>query len=61
MPDKNVIKGKIKHAEGEVQKALGDMTDNPKLQAEGIANKIAGAAQETIGHLKDAARSATQR
>ena len=59
MPDKDVLKGKIKHAEGHVQTAVGDLTDNPKLQAKGTFNKIAGKAQETVGHLKDAVQSAT--
>ena len=60
MPDKDVIKGQLKHAEGHVQKAMGDLTDNPKLQAEGTVNKMAGKAQEAAGHLKDAVRSATK-
>ena len=60
MPDKDVIKGQLKNAEGHVQKAVGDLTDNPKLQAEGTVNKLAGSAQETVGHLKDAARSANK-
>ena len=58
MPDKDVIKGKMKHAEGHVQKAVGELTDDPKQKAEGQAKKVAGKAQETIGHLKDAAKSA---
>jgi uncharacterized protein YjbJ (UPF0337 family) len=60
MPSKDTIKGQLLRAEGHVQKAIGDLTDNPKLQAEGTANKIAGKAQETAGHLKDAVRSATK-
>lgn len=60
MPDKDVVKGQLKHAEGHVQKAAGDLTDNPKLKAEGEAKKLAGSAQETVGHLKDAVRSANK-
>ena len=60
MPDKDVIKGQLKNAEGHVQKAVGDLTDNPKLRAKGTVNKLAGSAQETVGHLKDAARAANK-
>ena len=58
MPDKNVIEGKMKHAEGHLEEALGDLIDDPKLKAEGISKKRIGKEQETVGHLKDAARSA---
>ena len=59
MPDNDVIEGMIKHAEGHVQSVIGDLTDNPKLQAKGTVNRIAGKAQERVGHLKDAAKAAT--
>ena len=60
MPDKNVIKGQLKRAEGQIQKAVGDLTDNPKLKAKGTVNKLSGSVQESVGHLKDAARSANK-
>ena len=59
MPDKNVIDGKIKQAEGVVQETVGELTHNDKLKAQGLANKAAGKAQETVGHLRDAVQSAT--
>ena len=59
MTDKNVIDGKLKHAEGVVQEKIGDLTNNPNEQAKGQEKKVAGKAQETIGHVKDAVRSAT--
>jgi uncharacterized protein YjbJ (UPF0337 family) len=59
MPDKDVIEGQIKHAEGRVQKAYGDLTDDPKQKAKGEIKKKEGKVQETVGHLKEAVRSAT--
>lgn len=59
MTDKNVIDGKLKHAEGVVQEKIGELTNNPKEQAKGQAKKVAGKAQETVGHVKDAVHSAS--
>jgi uncharacterized protein YjbJ (UPF0337 family) len=59
MPDKDVIKGQIKHVEGHVEEAIGDLTDDPKRKAQGQAKMREGKRQETAGHLKDAIRSAT--
>ena len=59
MPDKNVIEGKLKHAEGHAQEAFGDLTDDPNQKAAGKIKKSEGKVQETVGHIKDAARSAT--
>jgi uncharacterized protein YjbJ (UPF0337 family) len=61
MPDKDVIKGQIKHAEGHVQKAYGDLTDDPAQKTKGDVKKAQGKAEDAVGHLKDAARSATHR
>ena len=58
MPDKNVIDGFIKNAEGRLEEAVGALTNNPEQKAEGQAKQVAGKAQETVGHLKDAAKSA---
>ncbi|HEY3330210.1 MAG TPA: CsbD family protein [Capsulimonadaceae bacterium] len=59
MPDKDVIKGKAKHAEGHMQAAFGDMTNNPDQKAKGQVKKVQGKAQEATGHLKDAFRAAS--
>lgn len=39
---------------GEVKEALGNATDNPKLQAEGKSDKLKGTVQETVGNVKEA-------
>ena len=59
MPDKNVVNGKLKNAEGRAQEAFGALTENPDDKAEGQAKQVVGKAQETVGHLKDAVKSAS--
>jgi uncharacterized protein YjbJ (UPF0337 family) len=44
--------GKFHEAKGKVREMAGKITDNPKLQAKGIAEKIAGNVQEKIGQIK---------
>lgn len=55
-----IIKGKLNEAKGAVKKAVGKATDDPALELEGRADKAKGKAQQTVGHLKEAARSATR-
>jgi len=44
--------GKFHAAKGKVKEVAGKLTDNPKLKAKGIAEKIAGRVQEKIGQVK---------
>jgi uncharacterized protein YjbJ (UPF0337 family) len=46
---------------GSVKEAIGKVTGDAKLQAEGKADKAAGAAQNTVGGAKDAVRDATRK
>jgi len=46
---KDKVKGTFHEAKGKVKELVGEITDNPKLEAEGKAEKIAGKAQEKIG------------
>jgi uncharacterized protein YjbJ (UPF0337 family) len=39
-------------AKGKVKEMAGKITDNPKLEAEGKVEKIAGKAQEKVGQVK---------
>lgn len=39
---------------GEVKETIGEVTNDPKLQAEGKADKLKGAAQEKVGEVKEA-------
>lgn len=38
---------------GEVKEAVGNKTDDPKLQAEGKLDQLKGAAQEKIADVKE--------
>ncbi|MEN6318189.1 MAG: CsbD family protein [Syntrophaceae bacterium] len=37
---------------GKLKEIAGELTDNPKLEAEGTGEKIAGKVQEKIGQVK---------
>jgi len=37
---------------GKLKEVAGKLSDNPKLEAEGIGEKIAGEVQEKIGQVK---------
>jgi uncharacterized protein YjbJ (UPF0337 family) len=49
---KDKVKGTLHEAKGKVKEMAGKITDNPKLEAKGIAEKIAGKAQGKIGKVK---------
>jgi len=44
--------GMLHKAKGKVKEVAGELSDNPKLEAEGTAEKIAGKVQEKIGQVK---------
>jgi uncharacterized protein YjbJ (UPF0337 family) len=46
------VKGTFHKAKGEAKEMAGKITDNPKLEAEGKAEKIAGKVQEKVGQVK---------
>jgi uncharacterized protein YjbJ (UPF0337 family) len=58
MPDEDVIKGRLKQAEGKAQDAWGDLTDDADDDAAGKEKQVAGKVQETWGRAKDAIRDA---
>jgi uncharacterized protein YjbJ (UPF0337 family) len=49
---KDQVEGKFHEAKGKVKEMAGQITDNPKLEAEGTGEKIAGKVQEKIGEVK---------
>lgn len=51
MLNKNERDGKIEQVKGRVQQAVGDLTDNPKLKAEGKLHVAAGKVQEVVGNI----------
>jgi uncharacterized protein YjbJ (UPF0337 family) len=46
------MEGTFHQVKGKVKEVAGELSDNPKLEAEGSAEKIAGKVQEKIGQVK---------
>jgi uncharacterized protein YjbJ (UPF0337 family) len=44
--------GKFHQMKGKIKEVAGDLTDNPKLEAEGTVEKLSGQAQEKMGEVK---------
>jgi len=51
---KDEVKGKLQEAEGKVQKAWGDLTDQPNEVEEGQEKELAGEFRQGVGKVKDA-------
>ena len=49
---KDKAEGKFHQMKGKIKEVAGDLTDNPKLEAAGVGEKIAGLAQEKMGQVK---------
>ena len=49
---KDKVKGTLHEAKGKAKEMAGEITDNPKLEAEGKAENIAGKVQVKIGQVK---------
>ena len=56
--DKDRIEGAGHQAKGAIKEAIGKVTGDKKTEAEGVAEKAAGKAQNAVGGLKDSARDA---
>ena len=54
------IKGATQKGVGAIKETIGKATGNEKLQAEGIADKVAGSAKEAVGKAKDAVHKVTK-
>ncbi|WP_038463211.1 CsbD family protein [Arthrobacter sp. PAMC 25486] len=50
------ISNKAQEATGKAKEALGDVTNNEKLQAEGVEDQAAAKAKQAGEHVKDAAK-----
>ena len=59
--DKDRVIGAAKEAKGAVKIAVGKVTGDAKLQADGKADKAEGKVQNAMGGLKDAARDALKK
>ena len=49
---KDKLAGAVHQEKGKLKEWAGKVTDNPKLQAEGVAEKVLGKAQKRSGTLK---------
>ena len=49
---KDKVEGTFHQAKGKIKEVAGEITDNPKLEIRGKAEKIAGHLQEKAGNAK---------
>ncbi|WAJ29628.1 CsbD family protein [Antarcticirhabdus aurantiaca] len=56
--DKDRIEGARKQVVGSVKEAVGKLTGNERVEAEGAAEKTAGKVQDKVGESKDSLRDA---
>jgi uncharacterized protein YjbJ (UPF0337 family) len=56
--DEDRVKGIGKQVSGSIKEAVGKVTGDTKVEAEGVAEKTAGKAQNTVGRAKDKVRDA---
>ena len=49
---KDQAEGKFHEAKGKLKEVAGKLGDNPKLEAQGTGEKIAGKIQEKIGQVE---------
>ena len=49
---KDQAEGKFHKVKGKLMEIAGELSDNPKLEAEGTGEKVAGIVQEKIGQVK---------
>ena len=48
----NGIAGKVHEVKGKIKEKVGQLTNDPDLEAEGIGEKIGGKIQKKIGQVK---------
>lgn len=54
--NKNTVDGTLKQVKGSVKEALGKVTGNDRLEAEGATEKVEGKVQEGAGKAQQAAK-----
>ena len=58
---KDEVEGSAKQARGSVKDAVGKVTGDDKLRADGAADKAEGAVQKKVGETKEAVRDALKK
>ncbi|WP_332653775.1 CsbD family protein [Brevundimonas sp.] len=56
MPDHDRVEGAAKNMGGKAKEAVGNVTGDEKLKAEGRADQVEGKVQNAVGGVKDALR-----
>jgi uncharacterized protein YjbJ (UPF0337 family) len=51
---RNEIAGKVHEVKGKAKEKVGQLTNDPNLEAEGLGEKIAGKVQKKIGRVEKA-------
>jgi uncharacterized protein YjbJ (UPF0337 family) len=59
--DEQRIKGAVDHAKGAIKDAVGGLTGDTKMQAEGKMDKLEGNVRDKVGQVKDEVRAEDQR
>jgi uncharacterized protein YjbJ (UPF0337 family) len=54
------VKGIIDEVAGSAKRKAGDLTDNPKLQVEGMVQQVKGKVESAWGRAKEAAQNAIE-
>jgi uncharacterized protein YjbJ (UPF0337 family) len=57
--NRDELEGKAKALKGEIKQAAGDLTHNPDLHDEGVADEVAGKTQDAVGRVKRTVGEAT--
>jgi uncharacterized protein YjbJ (UPF0337 family) len=50
----NQIAGKVQEVKGTIKEKVGELTNDPDLEGEGIGEKIAGKVQKKVGQVEKA-------
>ena len=50
--NRDELEGKAEALKGKIKQAAGDLTDDPKLHDEGVADEVAGDTQDTLGRAR---------
>ena len=50
--NRDELEGKATALKGKIKQAAGDLTDDPALHDEGVADEVAGDVQDTVGRVR---------
>ena len=56
--EKEHVTGKVDELKGKAKQGIGNATDDPQLQGEGIADEVKGKLKQAYGDVKEAIKGA---